>query len=227
MTSFALVHGAWHGGWCFDRLAEELRARGHDAVAPDLPCEDTSAGADDYARIVADAAGDAEDVVVVAHSLGGLTAPLVAVHRPVSRIVLLCAFAPEPGISMLDQIRRESPFVSDYDDAMASDAEGRTLWTDESRFIEVVCGQADPVDARAAFARLRPQARGPVREETPLEAWPDVPTTYVLTRDDNMFRPEWCRALARDQLRLEPIEIDGDHSPAMSRPAELAALLTA
>src|SRR4051812_706093 len=203
MTTFALIHGAWHGGWSFERLVPELEALGHDAIAPDLPCEDPAAGAEAYARIVADATGDAENVVVVAHSLGGLTAPLVALVRPVRRIVLLCAFAPEPGISMVDQIRRESPFVADYDDAMTSDPEGRTAWTDEARFVEVVCGEADPDDAHAAFARLRPQARGPVREPTPLEAWPDVPVTYVVGRRDNMFRPEWCRALARERLGVE------------------------
>jgi pimeloyl-ACP methyl ester carboxylesterase len=227
MTTFALVHGAWHGGWSFERLVPELEARGHDAVAPDLPCEDTSAGAEVYARLVDTALGDADDVVVVAHSLGGLTAPLVATLRPIRRLVLLCAFAPEPGLSLLDQIRRDAPFATDYGDAMTSDDEGRTAWADEARFTGILCGRSRAEDAHAAFVRLRPQARAPIHEPAPLERWPDVPVTYAYAREDLMFRQDWSRALARERLGVEPVELDGDHSIAMSRPAEVAALLAA
>jgi pimeloyl-ACP methyl ester carboxylesterase len=225
MTTFALIHGAWHGGWCFERLAAELEARGHAVVAPDLPCEDIEAGAEDYARVVVGALGEADDIVVAAHSLGGLTAPLVAVRRPVRHLVLLCAFVPEPGLSLLDQIERDAPFASAYGSAMRSDDEGRTAWADDARFAELVCGDASVQDARAAFARLRPQARPPIRETTPLKAWPDVPTTSVVAREDRMIRPDWSRAVARERFRVDPIEIDGDHSPALSRAGELAAIL--
>ena len=75
MTTFCLVHGAWHGGWCFERLAPELEARGGRVVAPDLPCEDVEAGVSAYADVVDAALGDAEDVVLVGHSLGGLVDP--------------------------------------------------------------------------------------------------------------------------------------------------------
>src|SRR4029077_15910029 len=79
MATFALVHGAWHGGWCWDRLIPALEARGHHAVAVDLPTEDWSAGCAEYAAIALDALrGADEDVVVVGHSLAGLTIPLIA-----------------------------------------------------------------------------------------------------------------------------------------------------
>ena len=69
MASFSLVHGAWHGGWCWDPVRAELEARGHDVHTPDLPCEDGTAGVDEYAAAVPPAD------VVVGHSLGGLHDP--------------------------------------------------------------------------------------------------------------------------------------------------------
>jgi pimeloyl-ACP methyl ester carboxylesterase len=76
MSLFALVHGGAHGGWCWELLVPELEKRGHSTVAPDLPIEDDAAGAREYARVVAAALPtNDDDVVVVGHSLGGLTIP--------------------------------------------------------------------------------------------------------------------------------------------------------
>jgi pimeloyl-ACP methyl ester carboxylesterase len=73
MTTFALVHGAWHGAWCWELMTPLLQQAGHDVVAPDLPCDDGSATTfDPYADVVCAALdGCDDDVVVVAHSLGG------------------------------------------------------------------------------------------------------------------------------------------------------------
>ena len=77
MATFVLIHGAGDVGWYWHLLEAELRARGHDTVAPDLPCEDDAAGLPEYAEAVVDAIGDRTDLVVAAQSLGGFTAPLV------------------------------------------------------------------------------------------------------------------------------------------------------
>src|SRR3982750_2666744 len=103
MTTFGLIHGAWHGAWCWDRLIPELERRGHRAVAVDLPCDDPSATTMGNARLVADAldaARSGEDVVVVGHSLGGIVAPVVPRLRPVRRVVFLAALIPRPGRSL-------------------------------------------------------------------------------------------------------------------------------
>jgi len=71
------VHGAWHGAWAWDALTPELEARGHRVVGPELPREDVDAGAAEYARVVIDALDRADDAIVVGHSLGGMTVPLV------------------------------------------------------------------------------------------------------------------------------------------------------
>ncbi len=100
MTTYALVHGAWHGAWCWERLAAELHRRGHLAVAVDLPCGDSAAGCARYAEIVTTALADAdENVVVVGHSLGGLTIPLVAAARPVQRTANRTSPTGPPAVS--------------------------------------------------------------------------------------------------------------------------------
>src|SRR5215218_4055369 len=76
MTTFGLVHGAWHGAWCWEQLIPELERLGHRAVAMDLPCDDPSATYSSYADVIVDALVDEpDDVVLVAHSMGGLSMP--------------------------------------------------------------------------------------------------------------------------------------------------------
>ena len=101
MTTFALIHGAWHGAWCWEPLIPELERRGHRAVAVDLPCDDPSAATMDDARLIADSLADVgDDVVVVGHSLGAITAAVVPLLRPVRRVVFLTALVPRPGLSL-------------------------------------------------------------------------------------------------------------------------------
>src|ERR687895_792065 len=97
MATFALIHGGGGSAWDWHLVVPELRGRGHDAVAVDLPCEEASAGWSAYAGAVVDAVGTRRDVIVVGHSLGGFTAPLVCERIPARLLVLLCAMIPCPG----------------------------------------------------------------------------------------------------------------------------------
>src|SRR4051812_28322229 len=99
MATFAFIHGGGDVGWYWHLVEPVLRERGHDVVAPDLPCDDDNATLWDYADTVVDAIGDRRDVVVVAQSYGGFTAPLVADRRPVDALVLVAAMVPAPGES--------------------------------------------------------------------------------------------------------------------------------
>jgi len=114
MTTFALVHGAWHGAWCWELLSPHLHQAGHDVVAPDLPCDDGSATTfDAYADVVCAALdGRDEDVVVVGHSLGGPTATLVAARRPIQHLIYLCAAVPAVGRSLFDQWQEQPDMVN-------------------------------------------------------------------------------------------------------------------
>jgi pimeloyl-ACP methyl ester carboxylesterase len=102
MTLFALIHGAGGTAAQWDPVAAALRGHGHDAVAMDLPCEDDSAGLEAYTDAVVEAIGDRGDVVVVAHSLAGFTAPLVCERVPVDVLILVAGMVPAPGETGID-----------------------------------------------------------------------------------------------------------------------------
>jgi pimeloyl-ACP methyl ester carboxylesterase len=226
VTTFALVHGAWHGGWAFDPVVEHLTAAGHRAVAPDLPCEDPEAGAERYADVVEQAIGPPDgDLVVVGHSLGGLTAPLVARRRPVRRLVFVCGLLPEPGRPLSDRFSDPDIFVPGPGERTARGEDGLSRWLSEDDAIAAMYADCKPEVARGAAARLRGQAPLPSREASPLDRWPDVPSSYLLCTEDLMVGPAWSRRVAREQLGVEPIEWPGSHSPMLARPRELAGLL--
>src|SRR5579875_1695955 len=97
MATFALIHGGGDVGWYWHLVERELRQRGHDTVAPGLPCDDDSAGLPEYADTVVDAIGSRRGLVVAAQSSGGFTAPLVAARIPADVLVLVAGMIPVPG----------------------------------------------------------------------------------------------------------------------------------
>jgi alpha-beta hydrolase superfamily lysophospholipase len=97
VATFVLIHGAGDVGWYWHLVERELRQRGHDTLAPDLPCDDDSAGLPEYADTVVKAIGGRRGLVVVAQSFGGFTAPLVAARVPVDMLVLVTGMIPAPG----------------------------------------------------------------------------------------------------------------------------------
>lgn len=228
MATIGLVHGAGHGAWCWERLIPALEAWGHRPLAVDLPCEDSTAGCLRYAEVVDAALPPADDLVLVGHSLGGLTIPLVAARRPVRRLVFLCALIPEFGRSLADQVASDPEI---YDPVLrghpgrVTDPDGATWFRDEAAARAVFYHDCAPEDARRAFARLRRQAAAPRRERCPLEAWPPGERAYVLCREDRAVSSTWSRRAALARLGVAPIELAGGHSPFYSRPAELAEVL--
>jgi SAM-dependent methyltransferase len=207
VTTYAFVHGAGDGAWSWALVAGELRARGHDTVTLDLPSEDESAGWWDYAGAVADAIGDREDVVLVAHSLGGFTAPLVCTRVPVTLLVLVAGMIPVAG-------ERAEDWWSNTDYRSGSGDDDDVYYHD-----------VPPEIAAEAASRVRGQAATPMSEPWPLAAWPDVPTRYLLGRDDRAFPADWLRGVVQERLGFAPDEIDGGHCVYLSRPRELAERL--
>jgi pimeloyl-ACP methyl ester carboxylesterase len=166
VATFALIHGGGGSAWDWHLVGLELRGRGHEPVAVDLPCEDESAGWSEYVDTVVDAVGDRRDVVVVGHSLGGFTAPLVCSGIEVEVLVLVAAMIPSPGELFADWWANSGWEESSYDDAFYHDV--------------------PPELAAAAMRRERDEASKALREPWPLEAWPDTPTRYLLCRDDRI-----------------------------------------
>ncbi|GAA4878225.1 alpha/beta fold hydrolase [Serinicoccus chungangensis] len=200
--------GAGGQAWDWHRLVPLL----DDAVAVQLPAEDDTAGLAAYADAVVAAAGvDPGPVVVVGHSMGGLSAPLVCDRLDVHRLVLLNAMIPAPG-------------------------ESGAQWWSGSGHSEVDIGEFDevehfyhdlPPDVRAqALARPEPgQSETPFTEPWPLDAWPDVPTQVLAGAEDRLFPVPFQRRLARERLGLGVTVVPGGHMAALSRPEELAAVL--
>jgi pimeloyl-ACP methyl ester carboxylesterase len=226
MATFGLVHGAWHGAWCWERVVRELVARDHRAVAVDLPAGDPAAGLTRYAELAAAALGDADDVVLVGHSLGAATVPLVALRRPVSHLVFLCGLVPEPGKSVTDRYAEEDVFVPGFTGNTATRDDGASFWPDPAAARRCLFHDCTEADAAWAIRGLRAQAAAPRVEPWPAVGIPDVERTSILCRDERCIRPEWSRSVSRAQLGVDPVELDGGHSPFVSRPRELADVLT-
>jgi pimeloyl-ACP methyl ester carboxylesterase len=178
IATYVLIHGAGSDSWYWHRVAPELRARGHDVVAPDLPCDDDSAGLMEYGDVVVDAIGDRTNLVLVAQSLAGFTAPLVCERLPVALLVMLAAMVPD-------------------------------------------------VLSEALARGARRQSATPFQKPWPLSRWPDVPTRFLLCRDDRFFPAEFMRRIVKERLGMTPDEMDGGHLSALSRPKELVDRLEA
>ncbi len=212
MATYVLIHGGGDRAFYWRLLEPELRARGQEAVAIDLPCEDDSAGFPEYAEAVVEALGERQgsDLVVVAQSLGGFTAPLVCAQVPVGLMVLISGMVPAPG-------------------ERGDDWGANTGYPGPQGASEAEIFYADvPEDvARESKKRSRGQSDAPGERPWPLDAWPEVPTRFLLCRQDRMFPPDWMREVVRERLGIEPDEIDSGHCPALSRPRELAERLEA
>src|SRR5205085_4222038 len=160
MSTFVLIHGAGDVGWYWHPVETELRSHGHDVVAPDLPCEDDAAGLAEYADAVVDAIGERTDLVVVAQSAGGFTAPLVCNRVAVKQMVLVAPMIPAPG---------EAP--ADYWANTRYAEEVHERYDDIALFYQDVPREL----ASEALSRSRRQSEARLGEPWPLEGWPDVP----------------------------------------------------
>jgi pimeloyl-ACP methyl ester carboxylesterase len=227
MAHFLLVHGACHGGWCWDAVASILRSAGHQTSTPDLPCDDLAAGLTDYTDVaLASLHGVVDDVVVVGHSLGALVAPVVADRLPVRRMVMLAGIIGAPRASLeslaAEDADRDLPFG---DGGLEFDAQGRFRFSGAGAR-RMLYHDCPPAVADAAIVRLRFQ-RSMWTEVAAFDAWPDVETVSIICAEDRVVNPSWSSRVARDRLHVTPVVLPGGHSPFLGRPDALAAALMA
>lgn len=225
--TFGLVHGSWHGAWCWKLLQDELAAMNYKSVAIDLPIDDPDADFDDYADVVAKSLEDETNSVLVGHSRAGNVIPRAAAKLATKGLIFLCSsFEPEtirhPVIAEKDLMPPRNN--SRFDEGIIRLGSGLTR-LDPHIAKELFYHDCPPDVQSWAAEQLRVQRR--FRPEPILQAWPNIPQHYIMCRDDRVVNPEWSRYAAQEWLGIEPIEISGGHSPFLSRPRETAELLVA
>jgi pimeloyl-ACP methyl ester carboxylesterase len=206
VATFALIHGGGGSAWDWHLVLPELRKGGHEPVAVDLRYEDASAGWWEFADAVVRALGERQNVIVVSHSLGGFTAPLVCARVPVDLLVLVAKMIPSPGRAlrrMVDERRLRGVGIR------------RRLLPRR------------PELAAEAKGRERGETSKALREPWPRAAWPETPTRYLPCRDDRMFTARWARRHAHRAPRHRGRRDGGRQLVMLSRPNEIAEHLDA
>jgi pimeloyl-ACP methyl ester carboxylesterase len=217
-----LVHGAWHGAWCWELVVPKLAARGIDAVTVDLPSVQrrhaTVADDADEVRRAIDAIGG--PVVLVGHSYGGAVVTDAGAHPDVEHIVYLTAFALDDGESVSSNalLGGESMRLVE---ALRFEADVSTV--DPDRATDFFFHDCSPDIATAAVARLRPMSLDAMRSAPRAVAWRNKPATYIVCTDDRGVPVELQRSAAGRCAAV--IEIPTSHSPFLSQPELLADTL--
>ena len=221
LSTFILIHGGGDVGWYWHLVEAELRRRGHDVVAPDLPGDDDSAELTDYADAVVEAVGNRKDLVVVGQSFGAFTAPLVADRLPVDVLVLVAGMIPSPGEPPGDWWRNTG-----YQESVQEQAarDGGLTGNDDPYVSFYHDVPRDLAEEAISKERAHP-SQAATASPWPLDAWPDVPTRFVLCTEDRFFPPDFFRRLVAERLNITPDEIASGHCPALSRPKELSDIL--
>lgn len=217
MQPIMLVHGAFHGPWCFDPFVAVLAQRGVSTVCPELPL---SSLADD-AAVVERALDRVEGkVVLLGHSYGGAVVTVAGNHPAVSHLVLLTALAPDDGEGVNGGPIEISPeFIA----ALRPSAAG-SLEVDPARASALFYPDAEPSAAALAAAKLRSGNTGLPGERVERAAWRRRPTTYIVCAEDPIITARAQRGLAK-RTGGTIVEMPGDHSPFLARPAALADLV--
>lgn len=221
-ATFVLVHGAFGSPAELAPTVPFLEARGHRVVNVDLPCERADATLEEYASaVVAAMAGTGHPRILVAHSAGGATVPLVAASSAVDRMIFVAAIVPEPRQSIAEAL---GPDVVEMIGSITIDNGDGTRSFD----LDLLTSLAPPQDQDAYRAFLqstqRSQGWAAVNQPWPGQTIADVPRHYVLCTEDQVIPPELQRTFAA-RLGVDPIEIASVHAAFTFQPKELAQIL--
>lgn len=240
MAGFVLIHGSWHGGWCFDPVAEILRARGHVVVAPTLP--GMGGTADEMAAVTLDgwaefAAQHCRDlkaqlgggpVVLAGHSRGGLVVSTAAERDPAAMdaLVYICAMMLPNGFSRAEFKALEGP-NPDFDAMIAKVHGGVATMVDPALAGPVFAQISPPELVAAVLPRLMAEPHGPRSQKLVLtpERFGSLPRTYVECTQDRTIPIDSQRKMQQFVPGAQVVTLEADHSPYLSMPKELADAL--
>lgn len=234
MTPIILVHGAWHGAWCWLRVLRELEQRERGAVAVDLPGmgEDTTPPAEMSLDLWAMSIGEVlkqvnKPPLLVGHSMGGLAISQAAELNPhlVGGLVYLCAYLPKDGDSLIEMAGRSAPGTSLVEPVFAED--GATVSVTDACLKPAFYADCTDEDVAFAKARLKPMGVRPAVEPVHLtpECFGRVPRYYIECLRDRAVPIDRQRAMAAASPCREVHTLDTSHSPFLSAPDDLADIL--
>ncbi len=226
VATVVLVHGAWHGAWCWQPVVDRLTDAAVPVVAVDLP------GHGDDPRPLTDLHGHGDavrgalddiegPVLLVGHSFGGAAITDAGTHPAVRHLVFVAAFPLDAHETVMAN-DAEGGAGTVLEQAIRFEADG-TITVDPELAVEAFYADCDPVAADGFVARLGPEHSAGFGQSPRVVAWRERPSTYVLCTDDRAVLPALQRNLA---ARCDDVvEIDASHSPFASRPDEIAGIL--
>jgi pimeloyl-ACP methyl ester carboxylesterase len=236
VARFVLVHGAFHGAWCWEPLIAELSACRHTVVTLDLPGSGDDATPiadvtlDAYARRICDTlAEQPEPVVLVGHSMGGVAITQAAAQRPerIARLVYVAAFLPGDGQSLADltQLPEGAGDMVQAHMVVEGDPPVATMPAEAAR--KAFYGLCAPGQVAWAAEKIRQQPVGPFVTPVSLDGSEATrpPRGYVVSAQDRAIPTALQRRFVAENPDLDAVELDADHSPFLSRTSELAAAL--
>lgn len=235
MATYVLIHGAWHGAWCWQKVVRLLEQEGHKAVAPDLPGHgDDKApipriSLQAYAdRVCAILDSQSEPVVLVGHSMGGIVISQAAEYRPekIRTLVYLAAFLLRNGETLLQVAQEDREALVLPNLILAEDQSYATVREDALK--EVFYADCSDEDVARAKSHLVPQATAPfvTPVRTTAENFGLVPRVYIECLGDKAISPAAQKKMYSALPCQKVISMDTSHSPFFSAPKELVAHLT-
>ena len=237
MATFVLIHGAWHGGWCFDRLVPLLEAAGHTAVAPDLP--GMGGDAETLAAITLDGWGGfvadlcrraAGPVILCGHSRGGLVISAAAEQAPdaISALVYICAMLLPDGMSRASYKAIAAPNPQ-FDALIRPLPHGHGTEVDQAAAPAIFAQLSPRDDAQAAARRLvsEPTSVRNAAQSLSEAAYGSVPRHYIECLQDLAIPLADQRTMQALLPCTSVAALEADHSPFFSTPVELADALLA
>jgi hypothetical protein len=221
-STFIFVHGGFGSPSELVPVISHLEARGHRVINVDLPIERAESTLDDYAAAVVLAMEGCERPrILVAHSAGGVTIPLVAARVPVDHLIFVTAFVPEPGRSLAEVAGAD--IMSTLEPVTIDHGDGTRSFN-----LDLLASLAPPEERQVYLqflqATQRRQGWLAINQPWPGAGIPDVPRSYVLCTEDAILPPARQREFASG-LGVAPIEIAAAHSVFSTKPRELAGIL--
>jgi predicted alpha/beta hydrolase family esterase len=206
-------------GWYWYRVVELLERAGSEAIAVDLPADDETLDFDDYAEIVANAAKGRKNLILVAQSLAGFTAPLICERAAVRMLVFVNAMIPRPGERAGEWWENTGAIRARV--AAATDGGYSTEFDAGTYFLHDVPDEI----LRTGPAHPRQQSDAIFSQACRFRSWPKLPMRVIASANDRFFPLEFQRRVARERLLAEIDVIPGGHLVALSNPDALTGRL--